>query len=219
MPAIVSANESSSSSRAHRARSPVVTARHEWTSQGLASGLTGFLEEVGDVALFALRGISGATRRVGWHALVPVSYAVGVGSVPVVAFGGLCIGMILAVQAYCQLHAYALETCLSAIIVNAMVRGLGPLLSAILFVARVGSAMTADLATLRTTKQIAALAERGVDSVHSLVTPRLLAGLLMAPLLTILAYAMGILGGGLVCIGVEAHSYWQHTGGASKCGT
>jgi phospholipid/cholesterol/gamma-HCH transport system permease protein len=76
--------------------------------------------------------------------------------------------------------------------------------------------MAAELATLRAAKQIDAQAWRGVDPAHSLVTPRLLACLLMAPLLTVLATVMGILGGALVCIGVygvEAHFYWEHTHG------
>jgi phospholipid/cholesterol/gamma-HCH transport system permease protein len=141
---------------------------------------------------------------------------VGVGSVPVVAFGGLFVGMILAVQIYGQFHAHTLDTYLGAMIVQAMVRHLGALLVAVWLVARVGSAMTADLANLQTTKRTDALAGRGVEPVHALVTPRMLAGLLMAPLLTILANVTGILGGGLVCLcvyGVEAHSYWQHTRG------
>jgi phospholipid/cholesterol/gamma-HCH transport system permease protein len=216
MPATAPVSEHSPSSRADRAGPPVVTVRIEWPPQGSAGGLTGQFEEVGDLTLFALRAMSGAARRVGWRDLMPVSYAAGVGSVPVVALGGLCVGMVLAVQSFDNFHAHALENRLGAMIVNAAVRELGPLLAAVWLVARAGSAMTADLATLRSTGQVAALAGRGVDPVHALVTPRLLACLLVAPLLTVVACWAVILGGGLVCTGVygvEAHFYWQHTRG------
>ena len=172
IPATVPVGKSTAPSPPDHVGPPVADVSAEQTSPDLANGLSGFLEGIGDATLFALRGMSGAVRRVGWHDQLPVSYAVGVGSAPVVAIGGLVVGMILAVQAHGQYHAYALETHLGAMIVNAVVRELGPLLAAIWLVTRVGSAMTADLAAMRTTKQIDALAGRGVDPVARRWSPR-----------------------------------------------
>jgi phospholipid/cholesterol/gamma-HCH transport system permease protein len=178
--------------------------------------LAGALEEAGDVSLFALGVLTGVLRRAGRDALVPISYAIGVRSIPVVATTGLFIGMVLAVQAYGQFHALGLATRLGGIINVSVVRELGPVLAATMLAGRVGSAMAAELATMRITEQIDALACLGVNPVHYLATPRLLACVLLIPLLTILANFMGVLGGALICTQVyhvEAHYYWENTRG------
>src|SRR5688572_24444874 len=92
-------SESSAPPQAPRAGPPVADVHPGRTAAGLAGGLSGLLEELGDAALFALRGVSGVVRRVGWHTPMPVSNVLGVGSVPVVALCGLCAGMIFAAQA------------------------------------------------------------------------------------------------------------------------
>jgi phospholipid/cholesterol/gamma-HCH transport system permease protein len=99
----------------------------------------------------------------------------------------------------------------------AVVRELSPLLVATLLVVRVGGEMVTELAALRTITPVDAWDRSGVDPVHHLATQRLLACMLVSPLLTILANWMGIVGGALTCIGmhgVEAHFYWQHTRGS-----
>ena len=95
--------------------------------------------------------------------------------------------MVLAVQAYSQFHQIGLDTSLGAIINMSVVRELGPVLAAIMLAGRVGSAMAAELATMRVTEQIDALACLGVDPVHYLVAPRFLACCCMIPLLTVMA--------------------------------
>jgi phospholipid/cholesterol/gamma-HCH transport system permease protein len=175
-----------------------------------------FVEEIGDVALFGMRVLGGTWHRTGRAALLPVSYAVGVRSIPVVAITGMFIGMVLAVQAYSQFHALGLATRLGSIINISVVRELGPVLAATMLAGRVGSAMAAELATMRITEQIDALACLGVDPVHYLAVPRFLACVLLIPLLTILANFMGVMGGALICVGVyhvEAHYYWENTRG------
>ena len=172
--------------------------------------------DLGDLSLFAWRILTGLRRRSSYNTLLPISYAVGVNSIPVVMITGAFIGMVLAVQAYAEFAHLGLATRLGQIINISVVRELGPVLAAVMLAGRVGSAMAAELATMRITEQIDALACLGTNPVHYLGTPRFLACMLLIPLLTILANFMGVLGGALICIDVyhvEAHYYWENTRG------
>jgi phospholipid/cholesterol/gamma-HCH transport system permease protein len=180
--------------------------------QLLASGLV----DLGDVSLFASRVINGVFHRAGRAALTEVAYNIGILSLPVVCFTGLFIGMVLAVQAYAEFHQIGMSTRLGSIISISVVRELGPVLAATMLAGRVGSAMAAELATMRITEQVDALACLGVNPVHYLASPRFQACVLLVPLLTIVANFMGVMGGALICIGVyhiEPHYYWEHTHG------
>ena len=106
-----------------------------------------------------------------------------------------------------------LQTWMGAFINTSVVKELGPVLAATMLAGRVGSAMAAELGTMRVTEQIDALACLGVDPVHYLVVPRFLACVLLIPLLTVMADVMGIFGGAMICLsvyGIEPHHYWQH---------
>lgn len=183
----------------------------------VASVASRLLEGLGDVSLFSGRAFAWMVRRrLRRGTVLPVLHSVGVRSVPVVAITGTFIGMVLAVQSYSQFHQLGLDTQLGAIINLSIVRELGPVLAATMLAGRVGSAMAAELATMRVTEQIDALACLGVNPVHYLVVPRLMACVLLIPLLTILANFMGVMGAALVCTKVyhvEAYHYWKHAQG------
>lgn len=172
---------------------------------------------LGDWSLFALRAIRGAGGRAfSGRELLRVAVEVGIGSLGVVAVTGMFIGMVLAVQTYSQFHTVGLETSLGAVIHLSVVRELGPVLAAVMLAGRVGSAMAAELATMRVTEQIDALACLGVDPVKYLTAPRFLACLLMIPLLTVFADLTGLVGSTLICLhvyGIDPHHYWQHSRG------
>ena len=172
---------------------------------------------LGDWALFARRAVTGAIAKAfSSRELLRVCAEVGAGSLPVVAVTGMFIGMVLAVQAYSQFHNVGLETSLGAFIHMSVVRELGPVLAAVMLAGRVGSAMAAELATMRVTEQIDALACLGVDPVKYLGSPRFLACLLMIPLLTVFADLTGLVGSTLICLhvfGIDSHHYWQHSRG------
>ena len=139
---------------------------------------------------------------------------VGVRSVPVVAITGMFIGMVMAVQMYNQFNKMGLATRLGSMINITVVRELGPVLAATMLAGRIGSAMAAELATMRVTEQVDALSCLGAHPLHYLVVPRVLACALLIPLLTVMADFMGIMGGAFICThfyGVEAHYYWAHT--------
>jgi phospholipid/cholesterol/gamma-HCH transport system permease protein len=174
------------------------------------------LTSLGDLSLFAGSALTWLRRRPCRGTLLPCLHAVGVRSVPVVAVTGLFIGMVLAVQSYVEFHQIGLATHLGAIINLSVVRELGPVLAATMLAGRVGSAMSAELATMRVTEQIDALSCLGVNPVHYLVVPRLLACMLLIPMLTVLADFMGVMGGYLVCCKlyhVDAHYYWLYSQG------
>jgi phospholipid/cholesterol/gamma-HCH transport system permease protein len=179
--------------------------------RGIVNSVIG---DLGDFSVFSGRMfVWMIRRRLRPGSLIPVLHSVGVRSVPVVAITGTFIGMVLAVQSYSQFHQLSLDTQLGSIINLSIVRELGPVLAATMLAGRVGSAMSAELATMRVTEQIDALACLGVNPVHYLVVPRFLACVLLIPLLTIMANFMGVMGAALVCTkiySVEAYHYWRH---------
>ncbi|MBY0230900.1 MAG: ABC transporter permease [Gemmataceae bacterium] len=172
------------------------------------------LDHVGDMAAFSVSAVRGVARRTG--TLGAVMIAVGYSSVPVILVTGTFIGMVLAVQAYDQFAALGMATRLGVIINVSVVKELGPVLAGVMLAGRVGSAMAAELATMRVTDQVDALACLGTDPVHHLVSPRLVACVLLIPLLTILANFMGVVGGAFIVTrvyGVDPHFYWQNAQG------
>jgi phospholipid/cholesterol/gamma-HCH transport system permease protein len=176
----------------------------------------GVLDAVGEMTLFSLRVLAGIPRRAGRGTYVSIFYAIGFESIPVILVTGVFIGMVLAVQSYSQFFQLGLATRLGSIINISVIRELGPVLAATMLAGRVGGAMAAELATMRITEQVDALACLGVDPVQHLGTPRLLACALLIPLLTILANFMGVMGGWFVCVGiyhVEGHFYWLNSQG------
>src|SRR5438105_11451303 len=169
---------------------------------------------LGDWASFSVRAIGWALRRrPGPGTFVPICYAIGVRSVLVVALTGTFIGMVLAVQAYGAYRPMGLQTWMGSFINNSVVKELGPVLAATMLAGRVGSAMAAELGTMRVTEQIAALACLGVDPVHYLVVPRFLACVLLIPLLTVIANVAGMIGAAVICLSVyriDPFFYWKH---------
>jgi phospholipid/cholesterol/gamma-HCH transport system permease protein len=166
---------------------------------------------VGGIGLFVWRTLRWLfTRLPRKETLLPNFYQVGVLSLPVVALTGTFIGMVLAVQSYYQFRELGLETRLGAVINLSLVRELGPVLAATMLAGRVGSAMAAELGTMRVTEQIDALASMGSNPIHYLVVPRFLACLVLIPTLTVMADFMGVAGGyfySVGILGIDKHHY------------
>lgn len=141
-------------------------------------------------------------------------YSIGVQSVPVVMATGAFVGMILAIQAYGQLASMGLEERLGVLINIAVVKELGPVLAAVMLAGRVGGALTAELGTMNVTEQIAAVQSMGTNPIRYLVAPRVLACLLLTPLLIIYADLLGILGGYVISVWqlkINAGAYWNYS--------
>jgi phospholipid/cholesterol/gamma-HCH transport system permease protein len=178
---------------------------------GLGRLAIDWIVELGSVAWFALRTVRWLCTRLPKRGTIfPTLYSIGVLSLPVVAITGTFIGMVLAVQTYSQFRMLHVESRLGAVINLSLMRELGPVLAATMLAGRVGSAMAAELGTMRVTEQIDALASMGANPIHYLVVPRLLACLLLIPSLTIMADFMGVIGGaffGVGIYGIDWHFY------------
>lgn len=137
---------------------------------------------------------------------------IGVQSVPVVMVTGAFVGMTLAVQLYGQLAAMGLEEHMGNLINIAVVKELGPVLAAVMLAGRVGGALTAELGTMNVTEQIDAIRSMGTNPIRYLVAPRILACLLLTPVLIIYADLMGIIGGYFISViqyGINSRAYWN----------
>jgi phospholipid/cholesterol/gamma-HCH transport system permease protein len=179
----------------------------------LGAAVYQMIADLGDLTIFTGRTLSWMLRRRPPRGtMTPILHYVGVRSVPVVAITGSFIGMVLAVQSYRDFNNLGLATRLGSIINISIVRELGPVLAATMIAGRVGSAMAAELGTMRITEQIEALLCLGANAIHYLVVPRLLACVLLIPLLTVVADFAGVMGGAFICVQVyhvDAHFYWE----------
>src|SRR5579871_3040181 len=154
----------------------VDASREEGPITRLGGAVQNALVIVGDWTLFAGHTFRWLIRRRPPRGTFTTNaYDIGVRSVGVVIITGLFIGMVLAVQSYAEFHTLGLQTRLGTIVNVSVLRELGPVLAATMLAGRVGSAMAAELATMRITEQIDALACLGVNPIHYLGTPRFLA--------------------------------------------
>lgn len=123
---------------------------------------------------------------------------IGVKSLSVVIITGSFTGMVLALQTYHAFHRFSSEAIVGATVALSMTRELGPVLTALMVTGRAGSAMAAELGSMRVTEQIDALTVMALSPIKYLVTPRILAALFMLPILTVIADFMGIVGSYLI---------------------
>jgi phospholipid/cholesterol/gamma-HCH transport system permease protein len=139
-------------------------------------------------------------------------YFSGVLSLIIIVVSGLFVGMVLGLQGYNTLQTYGSESALGVLVALSLVRELGPVVSALLFASRAGSAMTAEIGLMKATEQLAAMEMMAVDPIERVVAPRFWAGVISMPLLAAMFSAMGIFGGylvGVVLIGVDQGSFWS----------
>jgi phospholipid/cholesterol/gamma-HCH transport system permease protein len=145
------------------------------------------------------------------HFIKQLAY-LGAETTPVVLITSLFSGGVIALQTYSTFHKFNAEFLIGAVVALSMGRELGPVLTALMVVARVGSAMTAQIGTMRITEQIDALEVMGMDPRSYLITPRIVAGTLGVPMLTVLSNIAGILGGWFVAVklfGVNEYLFWE----------
>jgi phospholipid/cholesterol/gamma-HCH transport system permease protein len=145
------------------------------------------------------------------HFIKQLTY-LGAETTPVVLITSLFSGGVIALQTYGTFSKFNAEFLIGAVVALSMGRELGPVLTALMVVARVGSAMTAQIGTMRITEQIDALEVMGMDPRSYLITPRIVAGTLGVPMLTVLSNIAGILGGWFVAVklfGVNEYLFWE----------
>jgi phospholipid/cholesterol/gamma-HCH transport system permease protein len=135
-----------------------------------------------------------------WGDLVTQMDRIGVGALPIVLLTGLFTGMVLALQSSVELAKFGADVYIGSLVGASMIRELGPVLASLMVAGRSASGIAAELGSMRVTEQIDALQTFGTDPIKKLVTPRVMAGLIMMPVLTILADFVGIFGGLLIAV-------------------
>ncbi|HGN1739679.1 TPA: lipid asymmetry maintenance ABC transporter permease subunit MlaE [Providencia stuartii] len=146
-----------------------------------------------------------------WPLLIKQLYAVGVQSLSIVAVSGLFIGMVLGLQGYLVLTTFSAEASLGMMVALSLLRELGPVVTALLFAGRAGSALTAEIGLMKATEQISSLEMMAVDPLRRVIAPRFWAGFISMPLLSLIFVAVGILGGALVGVdwkGIDEGFFW-----------
>jgi phospholipid/cholesterol/gamma-HCH transport system permease protein len=139
-------------------------------------------------------------------------YFTGVLSLIIILVSGLFVGMVLGLQGYDTLQRYGSSEALGVLVALSLVRELGPVVAALLFASRAGSAITAEIGLMKATEQLSAMEMMAVDPIARVVAPRFWGGVISMPLLAALFSAMGVLGGYLVgvqLIGVDEGSFWS----------
>lgn len=139
-------------------------------------------------------------------------FAVGVLTLIIILVSGVFVGMVLGLQGYYTLVDFGAESSLGLVVALSLTRELGPVLTALLFAGRAGSALTAEIGLMKATEQLAAMEMMAVDPVNRVIAPRFVAGFISMPLLAALFTAIGIWGGHLVgvgILGVDSGQYWS----------
>ncbi|WP_444999410.1 lipid asymmetry maintenance ABC transporter permease subunit MlaE [Halomonas mongoliensis] len=169
------------------------------------------LEALGRAGIFMAQSTIGVPSREGWHLWLRQMHFVGVLSLAIVLVSGLFIGMVLALQGYTILVDFGAEQALGQMVALSLLRELAPVVAALLFAGRAGSALTAEIGLMKATEQLTSMEMIGVDPLRRVVAPRLWAGFVALPLLTIGFSVVGVYGGYLVGVewlGVFEGSYW-----------
>lgn len=139
-------------------------------------------------------------------------YFTGVLSLIIILISGLFVGMVLGLQGYETLQKYGAESAIGALVALSLVRELGPVVAALLFASRAGSAITAEIGLMKTTEQLEAMGMMAVDPIARVVAPRFWAGVISMPFLAAIFSAVGVFGGYLVAVvlvGVDDGSFWS----------
>lgn len=140
-------------------------------------------------------------------------YFIGVLSLIIMITSGVFIGMVVALQGYHTLNKFGAGQELGQLLALTVVRELGPVVTALLFAGRAGTALTAEIGLMQATEQISSMEMMAVDPLKRVIAPRLWAGLIALPLLTLVFNAVAILGGymvGVDWLGVDAGSFWSN---------
>ncbi|TRZ90936.1 MAG: lipid asymmetry maintenance ABC transporter permease subunit MlaE [Rhodocyclaceae bacterium] len=181
--------------------------------RGLGQQVTARIWRLGYASRFFLAVLmySGTSLR-RLHLTIREVYFTGVLSLIIILVSGLFVGMVLGLQGYDTLARYGSTEALGVLVSLSLVRELGPVVAALLFASRAGSAITAEIGMMKATEQLSAMEMMAVDPIARVVAPRFWGGVISMPLLAALFSAMGIFGGYLVgvqLIGVDEGSFWS----------
>jgi len=171
-----------------------------------------FAESFGSFQVFSFRVLPYIGRALRQPRLISEQlYFIGALSLVLIMFGGLFVGMVLALQSYNTLVEFGSTSSIGAFASEALVRELGPVVAALLFAGRAGASVASEVGLMRATNQIAALELMAIDPMQRIVAPRVIAGVMSVPLLAAIFSAMGLLGAHFVAtflLGVDSGDFW-----------
>ena len=171
------------------------------------------VERLGRAAMFLYEVMLGSWELVRrFYLVVQQVYAVGVLTLLIILVSGLFVGMVLGLQGYNTLVKFGSANSLGLLVALSLVRELGPVVTALLFAGRAGSALTAEIGLMKATEQLAGMEMMAVNPITRVIAPRFLGGVVALPLLTALFSAIGVMGGHLVgvgLLGVDAGAFWS----------
>ncbi|BFQ94143.1 lipid asymmetry maintenance ABC transporter permease subunit MlaE [Gallibacterium anatis] len=172
-----------------------------------------WLRTLGKSALMLYGALVGVPQfRKNFPLVVKQLYVLGVQSLLIIVLSGLFIGMVLGLQGYVILVDFSAETSLGQLVALSLLRELGPVVTALLFAGRAGSALTAEIGLMKATEQLSGLEMMAVNPLRRVIAPRFWAGMIAMPLLALIFTAVGIWGGSLVGVdwkGVDGGSFWS----------
>ncbi|WOE31140.1 MULTISPECIES: lipid asymmetry maintenance ABC transporter permease subunit MlaE [unclassified Acinetobacter] len=167
---------------------------------------------IGVATLMLLQIIFSLPTWLGVKLFIYQMYRVGVMSLLIIVVSGLFIGAVLGLQMYNILVTFGSEAMLGTAVALTLLRELAPVVAALLFAGRAGSALTAEIGLMKATEQLASMEMIGVDPLKRVISPRLWAGIVSLPMLSVIFAAVGIMGGKLVGVdflGLDEGSYWS----------
>ena len=180
--------------------------------QSVGASTLGKISAVGRAGVMLFGALIAVPRLKNIPLTVKQVNVVGVQSLLIILVSGLFIGMVRALQGYTILVDYGAEGSLGPMVALSLLRELGPVVTALLFAGRAGSALTAEIGLMKATEQLSSLEMMAIDPLRRVVAPRFWAGMISMPMLALIFSAVGILGGHLVGVdwlGVDAGSYWS----------
>jgi len=179
----------------------------------LGSIVINAVERLGRASMFLYEVLTGSwelLRR--FYLVVQQVYAVGVLTLLIILVSGLFVGMVLGLQGYNTLVKFGSANSLGLLVALSLVRELGPVVTALLFAGRAGSALTAEIGLMKATEQLAGMEMMAVNPITRVIALRFLGGVIAMPLLAALFSAIGVLGGHLIgvgLLGVDAGAFWS----------
>ncbi|MBC7751704.1 MAG: lipid asymmetry maintenance ABC transporter permease subunit MlaE [Candidatus Saccharibacteria bacterium] len=180
--------------------------------QRLGRGVIDRTTGIGAAGIMLVRSAFAIPSWSGFGLFLEQMYRVGVLSLLIILVSGFFIGLVLGLQGFTILSKYGSSQVLGTMVALTLVRELGPVIAALLFAGRAGSALTAEIGLMKTTEQLASMEMIGVDPLHRIIAPRLWAGIISLPMLALIFSAVGILGGKMVGVdwlGVDEGSFWS----------
>ncbi|MBC8519382.1 MAG: lipid asymmetry maintenance ABC transporter permease subunit MlaE [Gammaproteobacteria bacterium] len=175
--------------------------------------LLSIFRRVGRGQLFLIRVLAGMGSLIARFGLVTRQlYWIGVHSLLIIVVAGIFVGMVLGLQGYNTLVDFGAEESLGVLVALSLVRELGPVVAALLYAGRAGSALTAEIGLMKATEQLSGMEMMAVDPVRRIIAPRFLAGFISMPLLAAIFTVLGVFGGYFVAVpllGVDDGAFWS----------